>query len=136
MTTEAKIRHVRRLREKCEEWELDGNVVLDYYSDRDLANIYNGLGSDSMPAWLRKAATFLSPDLEPTALIHDVDFERADGTRKSFDEANRRFKRNGYKSARKLYGWADPRRYLLMNRARRYGNYCQLFGWDAWKETD
>lgn len=134
MSKESKCAHVRKLREKCEEWELDGNVVLDYYSDRDLAGIYNGLGSDSMPAWLREAVTFLSPDLEPDALIHDVDFERADGTRESFTAANKRFKKNGYKTARRLYGWADPRRYLLMNRARRYGNYCQAFGWSAWKE--
>ena len=133
MSKGKKVEHVRMLRERCEEWDLDGNVVLDYYSDWTLAHIYNGLGSDSMPAWLRKAATFLSPDLEPTALIHDLDYHRADGTKAGFDAANRRFKQNGYKSARKLYGWADPRRYLLMNRARRYGNYCQLFGWEAWK---
>lgn len=127
--------HCARLRALCNDWDLEGREILAGYTDEQLARIYNGLGSDSMPAWLREAATFLSPDLEPTALIHDVDYTRADGTREGFDAANRRFKRNGYKSARALYGWADPRRYLLMNRARRYGNYCQLFGWDAWRST-
>ena len=126
--------HVHELRELCEVYELDGRVVLDYYSDNELAAIYNGIGSDAFPAWLRGALDFLSPDLEPTALIHDIDYERADGTRESFTAANRRFKTNGYKTARKRFGWADPRRYLLMNRARRFGNYCQAFGWSAWCE--
>lgn len=133
MSKESKAKHVRMLRELCEKYELDGRVVLDYYSDWDLAGIYNGLGSDGMPAWLREAATFLSPDLEPTALVHDVDYHRADGTREGFDAANKRFKVNGRRTAKKLFAWYDPRRYALMNRARRYGNYCQMFGWKAWK---
>ena len=134
MSKEGKVKHVRKLREKCEEWELENRGILDKYSDRELADIYNGLGSDSMPAWLRDAVTFLSPDLEPDALIHDVEWHEADGTRESFTASNKRFKHNGYRSAKKCFGWADPRRYLMMNRARRYGNYCQTFGWSAWKE--
>ena len=128
----SKVEHVRKLRALCEEWELENREILDKYSD-ELAEIYNGLGSDSFPEWLRDALTFLSPDLEPTALIHDVEWHEADGTRESFTASNDRFKRNGYRSARKRFGWADPRRYLLMNRARRFGNYCQMFGWEAWK---
>lgn len=127
--------HCARLRALCEKWGLDGRDVLDKYSDSELARIYNGLGSDGMPAWMRAAATFLSPDLEPTALVHDVEWHEADGTRESFTDSNLRFKENGRRSARKRFGWADPRRYLLMNRARRFGNYCQLFGWEAWKDA-
>ena len=124
--------HCARLRALCDEWDLEGREILKKYTDEQLARIYNGLGSDDMPPWLRKAATFLSPDLEPTALIHDVDFQEADGTRESFTAANSRFKRNGRRSARCRFAAWDPRRYLLMNRARRYGNYCQIFGWEAW----
>lgn len=120
------------LRAKCEEWELEGRTILDKYSDKTLARIYNGLGSDSFPAWLRAAATALSPDLEPVAMIHDADWHEADGTKESFTESNARFRRNGYRAAKRRFGWADPRRYLLMNRARRFANYCQLFGWKAW----
>ena len=128
-----KLIHIARLRVRCDAWELENREILSKYSDWQLADIYNGIGSDGMPAWLRAAATFLSPDLEPTALIHDVEWHEADGTRESFTASNHRFKHNGYRSARERFGWADPRRYLLMNRARRFGNYCQLFGWDAWK---
>ena len=126
------VEHVRKLRDLCDQWDLEGRDVLDRYSDAELAKIYNGIGSDGMPSWLRRAASFLSPDLEPTAIIHDVDYELADGTRERFTDANSRFRRNGYRSARRRFGWADPRRYLLMNRARRFSNYCQLFGWKAW----
>lgn len=129
----SKVEHVRKLRARCEEWELENREILAKYSDEELAEIYNGLGSDSMPEWLRRAATWLSPDLEPTALIHDVEWHEADGTREGFTASNDRFKRNGYRSAKCRFACWDPRRYLMMNRARRYGNYCQMFGWEAWK---
>ena len=125
-------RHVAALRARCDEWELEGREILDKYSDRTLALIYNGLGPDSFPAWLRAVVTALSPDLEPDALIHDVEWHEADGTRAGFDASNARFRRNGYRCAKARFGWADPRRYLLMNRARRFANYCQLFGGKAW----
>lgn len=125
--------HCERLRVRCGAWDLENREILDKYSAEELSKIYNGLGSDSMPEWLRRAATWLSPDLEATALIHDVEWHEADGTREGFTASNDRFKRNGYRSARCRFAAWDPRRYLMMNRARRFGNYCQLFGWEAWK---
>ena len=124
--------HCARLRALCDDWGLEGREILAGYTDEQLARIYNGLGSDGMPAWLRSAATFLSPDLEATALIHDVEWFEADGTRGTFTASNDRFRRNGRRSARCRFAAWDPRRYLLTNRARRYGNYCQMFGWEAW----
>ena len=47
-------------------------------------------------------------------------------------ESNARFKANGYKVAEAEFGWYNPRRYVVMNQARRFGNICQLFGWGAW----
>ncbi|MBR1836608.1 MAG: hypothetical protein IJ783_04910 [Kiritimatiellae bacterium] len=126
------IPHIAALRRRCEEWNLEGREVLAKYTDAELAGIYNGLGSDGFPSWLRTLATRLSPDLEPAALVHDVRWKEADGTRESFTASNDEFKRNGYCAARARFGRADPRRYALMNRARRYGNYCQTFGWKAW----
>ena len=41
-------------------------------------------------------------------------------------------KANGYKVAEAEFGWYNPRRYIVMNQARRFGNICQLFGWKAW----
>lgn len=45
---------------------------------------------------------------------------------------NDRFKRNGYKTAKAEFGWYNPRRYIVMNQARRFGNICQIAGWDGW----
>ena len=51
----------------------------------------------------------------------------------SFTESNRRFKRNGAKVAKAEFAWYNPRRYAVMNSARRFGNICQTFGWAAWR---
>ncbi|MBQ6599078.1 MAG: hypothetical protein IJH79_16125, partial [Lentisphaeria bacterium] len=64
--------------------------------------------------------------------IHDVEWHESDKTQKTFDESNARFKTNGYKVAGAEFGWYNPRRYVVMNQARRFGNICQLFGWKAW----
>ena len=55
-----------------------------------------------------------------------------DGTKESFTASNERFKRNGYKVAKADFSWWRPRRYVVMNHARRFGNICQAFGWSAW----
>lgn len=53
-----------------------------------------------------------------------------------FTAANDRFKQNCYTLVKDRYGWYDPRRYLWLNKARRWGNYCQLFGWEGWTKTE
>ena len=53
-------------------------------------------------------------------------------SQEKFDESNARFKQNGYIAAKAEYAWYDPRRYIVMNQARRFGNICQKFGWKAW----
>ena len=50
----------------------------------------------------------------------------------SFAGSNERFKSNGRRAAKAAFGWWNPRRYIVMNQARRFGNCCQLFGWKAW----
>lgn len=66
------------------------------------------------------------------ALIHDVEWHESDKSKERFAESNARFKANGYKVAESEFGWYNPRRYVVMNQARRFGNICQLFGWGAW----
>ncbi len=99
----------------------------------ELAKIYNGLGPDSFPRWLRAVLTDFNPLLRPVAYIHDIEWHEADGSREAFDASNKRWKRNGYRVAQVEFRAWDPRRYLLMNRVRRFGNYCQAFGWSAWR---
>ena len=70
------------------------------------------------------------------AFIHDIEWHESNGSKDSFDESNRRWKRNGYRVALVEFRAWDPRRYFFMNRVRRFGNYCQVFGWNAWRTTN
>lgn len=121
------------LRALCVAADLEGREILDGYTDTELRLLYNRLGPDSFPAWLRGALSDLNRWLEPAALIHDVEWSNSDGTREHFTASNLRLRRNGHRLARHLYRVWDPRRYLYQNRASRFSNYCQLFGFSAWR---
>lgn len=124
---------IARLRVRADAADLAGREILAPYTDAELRLIYNRLGPDSFPAWLREAISDLNRWLEPAALIHDVEWSNSDGTREGFTASNRRLRENGHRLARFLYAWYDPRRYLYTNRASRFSNYCQLFGYSAWR---
>ncbi len=129
----ATLKDVKRLKALCEKYDLEGREILDKFTNTELQSVYNGIGPESFPDWLRGLVNTLHPTLEPAAFIHDAEWALSDGTEASFTVSNARFKRNGYKAAKAEFGWWRPRRYLVMNDARRYGNYCQLFGWSAWR---
>ena len=111
--------------------DLENVHILDKYSITEIGKIYNGIGPDRFPDWLREIVTASADLFEPAALIHDVEYH-VGGTREQFTAANDRFKQNCYTLVKDRYGWYDPRRYLWLNKARRWGNYCQLFGWEGW----
>ena len=48
---------INELRKKCYELELEGKEILDKYTDEDLEKIYNGIGPDRFPDWLREIVT-------------------------------------------------------------------------------
>ena len=121
-----------RLRTLCEKYGLENREILAKYKNTELASIFNGIGPDVFPDWLRNTITALHPSLAVVAFIHDVEWHESDGSREKFTESNERFKTNGYAVAKHRFGWYDPRRYIVMNQARRFGNICQLFGWKAW----
>lgn len=128
----ASLKEVKELLSVCEEYELEGREILRKYTNTELASIYNGIGPESFPLWLRSVLDALHPSLAPVAFIHDVEWEESDGSKESFAASNERFKQNGYRVAKALFAWWRPRRYLVMNDARRFGNICQAFGWNAW----
>ena len=128
----ATLQEVRRLRLLCEKYELEGREILNRFSDEKLAEVFNGIGPEAFPPWLRAVLDFIHPSLEPVAFLHDAEWELSDGTKESFTASNERFKRNGYKVAKADFSWWRPRRYVVMNHARRFGNICQAFGWSAW----
>lgn len=128
----ATVDEVKRLKELCEEYGLEGREILSKYTDEELAATFNGIGPDAFPQWLRSALDALHPSLAPVAFIHDVEWHESDGTEASFAESNARFRRNGCTIASAAFGWWRPRRYLVMWDAVKFARLCQRFGWSAW----
>lgn len=125
------VEEIKRLRAVCEEHELEGREILAKYTDAELAAIFNGIGPEAFPAWLRAALDALHPSLAPVALIHDVEWHESDGRRETFTESNGRFRKNGCKVASASFGWWRPRRYKVMWDAVKFARICQRFGWSA-----
>ena len=128
----ASLKEVKRVTELCEKYELEGRDVIKGYTNTQLGSMYNGIGPEKFPGWLRAVLDALHPSLAPVAFIHDIEWSLSDGTKASFTESNRRFKRNGYKVAKAMYGVFNPRRYKVMWDAAKFARVCQRFGWAAW----
>ena len=117
-----RLKELKELRAKAESLQLDNAAILRKYNMQQLCAIYNGIGPDSFPDWLRECISALHPSLAVVALIHDVEWHETDKSKEKFTESNDRFKQNGYKVAKAEFGWYNPRRYVVMNQARRFGN--------------
>lgn len=128
----ASLKEVKRLSELCEKYGLEGREILAKHTDEELARLFNGIGPEAFPGWLRVALDSLHPSLAPVAFIHDVEWSESDGTRETFAESNARFRRNGIKVACAAFGWWRPRRYKVMWDAVKFARICQRFGWAAW----
>ena len=128
----ASLKEVKRVSELCERFQLEGREVIHGYTNTQLGSMYNGIGPEKFPGWLRAVLDAPHPSLAPVAFIHDIEWSLSDGTRASFTESNRRFRRNGAKVAKALYGWYNPRRYAVIWDAAKFARLCQRFGWAAW----
>lgn len=112
----------------CKEADLEGYGILELFTEQALSEIYNGIGPDRFPEWLRAMLTKANGLFAPAALIHDVRYH-VGGTYDEFTASNSEFRENCLKLVRARYGWYDPRRYIWTARALRYAEYCQIFGW-------
>ena len=121
--------------QKARELKLEGVEILDKFSPAEIGRIYNGIGPDRFPDWLRELVTESAGIFEPAAVIHDVEYENG-GTWRDFTEANGRFRRNCYRLVKAEYPWWSPLRYAWLNKARRWANYCQLFGWEGFHKKE
>ncbi|MEA4861702.1 MAG: hypothetical protein AB7F40_05265 [Victivallaceae bacterium] len=96
-----------------------------------LQRLYNGLGPDRFPAWLRKLITKLLAMFEPPALVHDWEYVFMPKTYLAFTAANLRFAANCLLTALDAYGGCR------MVREAACGLFlallCQLFGWHGYK---
>ena len=86
---------------------LENIGILDRYSLSQIAEIYNGIGPDRFPEWLREMLDELHPSLCVVALIHDLEYYEG-GAKEEFTESNERFYRNGKTVAFAKYAWYDP----------------------------
>ena len=111
--------------------KLEHVEILDKYSITEISRIYNGIGPDRFPDVIRELLDKLHPTLLPVALIHDIEYHEG-GTKEEFTASNSRFYTNGKTAAFDAYGWYDPRRYLVWNKARQFANICELFGYIGW----
>lgn len=126
---------IEELIRKIKTMELEGAEILDRFTAEAIGKIYNGIGPDRFPDWLRKIITESAGIFEPAAVIHDVEYENG-GTWQDFTDANERFRRNCYRLVKAEYPWWSPLRYAWLNRARRWANYCQMFGWDGFHKIE
>lgn len=126
---------ILELVQKAQRMNLEGVGILNRFSLDQIKKIYNGIGPDSFPDWLRDVVTESAGIFEPAAVIHDVEYDIG-GTWQDFTDANERFKRNCYALVKDEYGWWNPLRYYWLNKARRWANYCQMFGWDGFHKHE
>ena len=131
----ATIQKIRQLITIARERSLAGLEMVYRFDEEELQHIYNGLGPDRFPDWLRAFITEVSDLFEPAALIHDVRFHRG-GTKADFTAANNEFRENCYLLVKAKYAWYDPRRYKWEFRAWRYAGYCEEFGWEGYNKKE
>ena len=95
---------------------------------------YNGIGPEEWPEEWRRAITRCFDIFQPAALIHDLRFTYANGTRRDFNFANVEFHNNCLKLARySIPWWRVLRRFLADGSALAfYEAVSSPFGWDAY----
>ena len=109
--------------------EFEGKEIVKDFTIAEIEAIYNGIGPDRFPEWLRDIITMANGLFQPAALIHDLRFDIG-GTKEDFTAANDEFRENCYALVNAAYAWYDPRRYKWLFRAWRYAGYCEEFGWE------
>lgn len=88
------IDHIHDLIARAEAYGLDLGPHLADMTPDEIAAAYNGIGAEWMPAPIRDRLTTDYADLEPSAMIHDVDYRRANGSITEFHAANARLRAN------------------------------------------
>jgi hypothetical protein len=79
-----RLKELKELRAKAESLQLDNAEILRKYNMQQLCSIYNGIGPDSFPEWLRSFISALHPSLAVVALIHDAEWHESDKSKEKF----------------------------------------------------
>jgi hypothetical protein len=127
------------LRDNIEKMKLETPVWFELLTYEELAECYNGAGSDSTPKLIRKVLTKLLGFAQEAILIHDAEYQYASRfwatdyyTKDKFHAANRRLGDNAEVLAVKRTPWYSPLRYWRIFVAWRARNICDDLGYDAW----
>ena len=128
MTIERKIQPLDRavtMYARATRQRLDGSERLSaYHYTREVCN---GIGASWFPQWARTLTNKLAATLEPTAWIHDLDYEAGGGWIERWI-ADWRFLKNGLRAARADYAWDQLRRYTTALTALRFWLLLRFFG--------
>ena len=127
---------IDRLMQAAVDAGLEGLDFAQRFDYATIAREYNGIGPEYSNAALRNRATALFVLFEPAAVIHDLRFFMADGTRKAFNYANMEFHENCLKLADRAYPFWSWKRYRA--RAVAHALYDILrgpAGWQAWQDA-
>lgn len=128
------VEHVTDLYFTALKAELEGIEFLASFTYEEMALEYNGIGPSMMSEKDRKRLTKWLKLFEPICLGHDMRFAVSDGTRESFDRANKELLANGLKISNYTYSWYNWKRYRARFVARvMYAAVCAS-GWDAWQK--
>lgn len=129
----ASLKDTQAAYELARKYALDHVEIAAKYTLEELARMYNGIGPEAFPGWLRAALDAVHPSLAPVAFVHDIEWSESDGSEESFAASNNRFYENGKRVACAEFGWWRPRRYKVMWDAWKFSRICQKFGWSAWR---
>jgi len=131
MTRDYSIGHVLGLKLAAIEFGLKAPPAFSECQAVVLQRLYNGLGPDRFPAWLRRVVTRLFAMFEPSALIHDWEYVFMPKSYFAFTAANLRFAVNCLLSALDAVGAANMVRESVCGLF--LALLCQLFGWRGYK---
>ena len=134
---EGKRARVRRLAEEARAAGLAGaGWCVGLGVDR-VAEEYNGIGPEFLPADVRAKVTEWLALFEPAALIHDCRTGASDGSREGFLAANDEFRRNCLTLADRAHPWYSWRRYRARAVAQVLFDFVSAdgFGWKAWLDA-
>ena len=129
----ASLKDTQEAYDLARKYDLDHVELAAKYTLEELARMYNGIGPEAFPGWLRAALDAVHPSLAPVAFVHDIEWSESDGSEESFAASNNRFYENGKRVACAEFGWWRPRRYKVMWDAWKFSRICQKFGWSAWR---
>ena len=81
-----RLKEIKELKALAEELQLENREIIRKYKITELASIYNGIGPDSFPEWLRGLISALHPSLAVVAFIHDIEWHESDGSKEKFTQ--------------------------------------------------